>query len=536
MKRIAIIAFVLSTFAVAAMPTKEELAEAQPIVNKLMKDHIDANKKGKESSESVGDAAMAFAKDAEGEAAKFALFKDAVTYYARGKAYEKAADAVEAIMTEVGDVPPQTLNGIVQKAAAAATESNAPRLVALKKTIGRRAKAAATLKELGAKLKKTPGDASLKRMHAELVAATGDWDAALEEFAALGGELSRIARLENPDVKPASDPSRYVSQARRMGEQKRQIKTRLKNIVIPNVEFKPPQTIIDAVEYFRNASYKYDDKKLPADKSGIRFILSMHEPMSTQSVKVIEELSDDFESDEEESGADIAGIPQIPSMTASQIKLYDLMKRICDSVDYKFVIRYGHVIILPKDMAPPETLGRSSCGSLKSCLEIAEFWHGYKCAAGVAAESVRAHAIEYYRNAKKDAVPFVSGLIEKCIKNLEAAAPQEAKGARQYDILKAQLAMVNLMSSIRLKQIGFKPPETIADAVEYFNKVSKELDPRSDLPSEKKGIKFVLKADAGKQVNMAMAQDITLTEAAHFVFEECCGCKIVLEGEDVVIK
>ena len=40
-----------------------------------MADHIAANKKGKELHEAVGDAAMALAKDAEGEAAKFAFLR-----------------------------------------------------------------------------------------------------------------------------------------------------------------------------------------------------------------------------------------------------------------------------------------------------------------------------------------------------------------------------------------------------------------------------------------------------------------------------
>lgn len=197
MKRIMlVVVLALGTLVATAMPSKEELAKAQSIVNELMKNHITANKKGKESHEAVGDAAMSLAKDADGEAAKFALFRGAVTYYARGKAYDKAADAVEAIMAEISDVPPQTLNGILQKAATNATEKKAPRLVALKKAIAKRAKAAASLTELDAKLKNSPSDPSLKRMHAELVAATGDWEAALKEFIALGGAVGKIAEDE----------------------------------------------------------------------------------------------------------------------------------------------------------------------------------------------------------------------------------------------------------------------------------------------------------------------------------------------------
>lgn len=86
MKRIMlVVVLALGTLVATAMPSKEELAKAQSIVNELMKDHITANKKGKKSHEAVGDAAMAFAREADSAAAKFALFKGAVTYYARGK-------------------------------------------------------------------------------------------------------------------------------------------------------------------------------------------------------------------------------------------------------------------------------------------------------------------------------------------------------------------------------------------------------------------------------------------------------------------
>ena len=89
MKKMTTIAFALTALAALAMPTKEDMAEAQSIVNELMKDHVAANKKGKESNVAVGDAAMALAKDAQGDAAKLLLLKGAVTYYARGKEYEK---------------------------------------------------------------------------------------------------------------------------------------------------------------------------------------------------------------------------------------------------------------------------------------------------------------------------------------------------------------------------------------------------------------------------------------------------------------
>ena len=204
-KRLTIIAFALGALAALAMPTKKELSEAQSIVNELMKDHVIANKKGKESNEAVGDVAMSLVKDAESEAAKFVLLNGAVTYYARGKAYDKVVGAIENIMSEISDVPPETLNAIVSKAASNVNEKKAPRLVALKKAIGKRAKVVTDLKALEISLKKSPSDPSLKRIHAELVAATGNWEAALKEFAALGGTVGKLAEEEANGSAAAAD-------------------------------------------------------------------------------------------------------------------------------------------------------------------------------------------------------------------------------------------------------------------------------------------------------------------------------------------
>ena len=48
---------------------------------------------------------------------------------------------------------------------------------------------------------------------------------------------------------------------------------RMKKIVIPSFSFKPPATVADAIEYFRAQSVEHDDPTLPKDKRGIRFVL-----------------------------------------------------------------------------------------------------------------------------------------------------------------------------------------------------------------------------------------------------------------------
>lgn len=196
MKKMTTIALALAALAALAMPTKEDMAQAQSIVNELMKDHVAANKKGKVSNVAVGDAAMALAQDAQGEAAKLILLKGAVTYYARGKEYEKAAKAVEAIMSEIDSVSPTELDGIVKKATANVPEKKAPKLFAIKKAVASRVKAEATLRDLDTKLKAAPDDAGLRRRRAELLAVKGDWKKALEEFVALGGGVGKNAKEE----------------------------------------------------------------------------------------------------------------------------------------------------------------------------------------------------------------------------------------------------------------------------------------------------------------------------------------------------
>ena len=48
---------------------------------------------------------------------------------------------------------------------------------------------------------------------------------------------------------------------------------RMKRIVIPSFTFKPPATVADAIEFFRDQSVEHDDPTLPKGKRGIRFVL-----------------------------------------------------------------------------------------------------------------------------------------------------------------------------------------------------------------------------------------------------------------------
>ena len=186
-------ALLLSTGTAVAVPSKIEQAEVRPLVNELMRPYVQNLKARKMTPVEVGDRAMEFVAEAKTEAAKFVLLKGAVYYYTLARRYDKSAGAIVAIMKLAPDIPPNELYEITSKAAANATGGTASRLIALNNEARKRLAVAKRLVEVEKSLRKTPDDTDLLRLHAEVVAATGDWESALKEFAKLGGETGRMA-------------------------------------------------------------------------------------------------------------------------------------------------------------------------------------------------------------------------------------------------------------------------------------------------------------------------------------------------------
>lgn len=179
-----------------AMPSQKEMSDVQPMVDELMNPLVKDYMAKKKTAVEVGAVAMGLVSKAKSQAAKFALLKCAVTYYSRAKEYDKAADSIESIMELVPDIPSETLYDITSKVAAKTTAKNAPRLMDLNEMARKRVSVKARLKELEKKLTVTPGDVKLKRLHAELAAATGNWEATLAELADLGGEIGKMAAAD----------------------------------------------------------------------------------------------------------------------------------------------------------------------------------------------------------------------------------------------------------------------------------------------------------------------------------------------------
>ncbi|MBR2839544.1 MAG: hypothetical protein IKE55_12215 [Kiritimatiellae bacterium] len=143
------------------------------------------------------------------------------------------------------------------------------------------------------------------------------------------------------------DPERTMEQ---------DIERRMKEMRLPTISFKPPATIIDAVEFFRGASKDYDRPDIPIEKRGFNFVLRT--PQGAIKNQQGESESDDFSSGGDDSGTPANGLEPIQTITASDITFYEALKLVCDSVNYKFIIRGPVVMVMPKDMSTAEILSR----------------------------------------------------------------------------------------------------------------------------------------------------------------------------------
>ena len=136
-----------------------------------------------------------------------------------------------------------------------------------------------------------------------------------------------------------------------------EIERRMKEMRLPTISFKPPATIMDAVEFFSQASKDYDRPDIPLEKRGFNFALRTPQPLKATAEGGNE--SDDFSANanEESSGA-ANGLAPIPKITASDITFYEALKLVCDSVDYKFIVRGPVVMVMHKDMSTAELISR----------------------------------------------------------------------------------------------------------------------------------------------------------------------------------
>ena len=167
---------------------------------------------------------------------------------------------------------------------------------------------------------------------------------------------SKLEAMGSTTVKNAlgDDPERSQEQA---------IIKRMKEMRLPEINFKPPANLSDAIDSFKQMSKDYDRPDLPLEKRGFDLMLKPPEALGMAGGGGDEgEDSDDFSSTdmgEEDAGPAMTGVPLIPNITARDISFYEALRLVCDSVNYKFKVKGQMIMIMHKEQSVDEMIVRS---------------------------------------------------------------------------------------------------------------------------------------------------------------------------------
>ncbi|HOE61174.1 MAG TPA: hypothetical protein PK576_05960, partial [Kiritimatiellia bacterium] len=188
-------------------------------------------------------------------------------------------------------------------------------------------------------------------------------------------ELEATRSLMIRDVRKSWTPERYAIESAQMPRGKSDmtakrapgeisstktseqiIQQKLRDIVIPEVTFRPPATIIDAVDFFKQASRDYDKPEIPVEQRGVNLVLKLA-PGATAAQAAPAVAEDPFAPAAPAGAA--SGVPAIPALSARFINLFDALKLVCDVTGMKFRIRGNIVMIVPVNDPDDELVTRS---------------------------------------------------------------------------------------------------------------------------------------------------------------------------------
>ena len=194
MNKIGFAAFAsLITGVAIAYPTKQELAEARPLVAELMNPVLTEYKGKTKSASDVAQISIQFSESAKSEAVKYLFLRGAVGYYIKDGNFGKAADTIEQIKTNIKGVPPSDIADIISSALSKENARKAPRLNSQLQLAQAQVRAAKDSRKLLSQLRQVKTDPVL-RQYAETLALLGDWKGALAEFSKVSGEVGRLAK------------------------------------------------------------------------------------------------------------------------------------------------------------------------------------------------------------------------------------------------------------------------------------------------------------------------------------------------------
>ena len=143
------------------------------------------------------------------------------------------------------------------------------------------------------------------------------------------------------------------------------IEKRMQEMILPSISFRPPATIIDAVEFFTQASKDFDRPEIPVDQRGFNFVLQLDKTLTAGgadggAAQQQGGNANAFGAAAEEDAA-AGDVPVIPNVNASNVSLWEALNLVCKVIKpaYKFKVQGNVVMVMPKTMTTDEMVTRS---------------------------------------------------------------------------------------------------------------------------------------------------------------------------------
>lgn len=116
---------------------------------------------------------------------------------------------------------------------------------------------------------------------------------------------------------------------------------KMKGITIPEVTFRPPATIVDAIDFFHQASVDYEESAIPSEQRGVNFAVKNPHllPNRRRCENGLPIIS------AREPSADSR--PTVSALSAKFCTLYEAVTNVCDAVEGRFGVRDNTVVICP---------------------------------------------------------------------------------------------------------------------------------------------------------------------------------------------
>ena len=142
------------------------------------------------------------------------------------------------------------------------------------------------------------------------------------------------------------------------------IEKRMQEMVLPSISFRPPATIIDAVEFFTQASKDFDRPEIPVDQRGFNFVLQLDKTLTAGGADAGAQQqggnANAFGAAAEDDAA-AGDVPVIPNVSASNVSLWEALSLVCKVIKpaYKFKVQGNVIMVMPKTMTTDEMVTRS---------------------------------------------------------------------------------------------------------------------------------------------------------------------------------